>query len=105
MSPGKLAIDDPRFELILRDRGTFDLTEDDLPACDVVFIDGDHSRGAVLNDRLLGEAIVRRGGLIVYHDDNGLDSVDVSSVLDGLADGGAEIVHVTGTWLAFEVVK
>lgn len=104
-APGDLALDDARFELLLRDRGTFDLGADDLPACDVVFIDGDHSRAAVLNDRDLAKAIVRPGGLIVYHDDNGLEVVDVSRVLDGLADEGAEIVHVTGTWLAYEVVQ
>lgn len=102
---GELAIGDSRFELLLRDRGTFDLSGDDLPACDVVFIDGDHSRAAVLNDRALALAIVRPGGLIVYHDDNGLDVVDVSKVLDSLADEGAEIVHVRGSWLAYEVVR
>ncbi|SFM00594.1 Methyltransferase domain-containing protein [Bradyrhizobium sp. NFR13] len=100
--PGELAIGDKRFELLLRDRGTFDLTPDDLPSCDVVFIDADHSRPAVLNDRKLAKAIVRPGGLVVYHDDNGLEVVDVSLALDGLADEGAEIVHIAGTWLAFE---
>ena len=100
--PGELAIGDERFELLLRDRGTFDLTPDDLPSCDVVFIDADHSRVAVLNDRKLAKAIVRPGGMVVYHDDNGLEVVDVSLALDGLADDGAEIVHIAGTWLAFE---
>jgi predicted O-methyltransferase YrrM len=103
--PGELAIGDARFELLLRNRGTFDLAAEDLPACDVVFVDADHSRSAVLNDRRLAHAIVRPGGLIVYHDDNGLEVVDVSRVLDDLAEEGAEIVHVTGTWLAYEVVQ
>lgn len=103
--PGELALVDPRFELILRERGTFDLTADDLPACDVVFIDGDHSESAVLNDRSLAQRIVRPGGLIVYHDDNGLRTVDVSRVLDDLHERGADIQHVAGTWLAYEEVR
>lgn len=103
-APGGLAVGDPRFSLILRDRGTFDLVAEDLPSCDVVFIDGDHSRSAVLNDRNLARAIVRPGGLIIYHDDNGLEVVDVSATLDDLAEDGAGIVHVSGTWLAVEVM-
>lgn len=103
--PGELALGDERFELLLRNRGTFDLVADDLPACDVVFIDADHSRPAVLNDRELAKAIVRPGGIIIYHDDNGLEVVDVSKVLDSLAADGADIVHIAGTWLAYEAVS
>lgn len=101
---GELAAADPRFEVLLRDRGTFDLTAEDLPACDIVFVDADHSEAAVRNDRNLARSIVRPGGLIVYHDDNGLRTVDVSRVLDDLHDNGADIQHVAGTWLAFERV-
>ncbi len=88
----------------MRERGTLDLTAEDLPACDVVFIDGDHSVSAVLHDYALAKAIVRPGGIIVFHDDNGLPVVDVSLVLDSLCAGGADIQHVAGTWLAFERV-
>jgi predicted O-methyltransferase YrrM len=102
---GELALNDGRFELLLRRRGTFDLTADDLPECDLVFIDGDHSEAAVRHDRDLAWRVVRPGGLIVYHDDNGLRTVDVSRVLDVLSDGGADIQHVAGTWLAVERVK
>lgn len=102
--PGELALSDGRFELLLRERGTFDLTADDLPACDAVFIDGDHSEAAVLNDYALARAVVRSGGIIIFHDDNGLPVVDVSRVLDGLCERGANIQHVAGTWLAFEQV-
>jgi predicted O-methyltransferase YrrM len=103
--PGELALDDPQFELKLRPRGTFDLTAGDLPSCDLVFVDGDHSEAAVRHDRDLALRVVRSGGLIVYHDDNGLRTVDVSRVLDDLADGGADIQHVAGTWFAVERVK
>lgn len=102
--PGELALADSRFELVLSERGSFELTPADLPKCDAVFIDGDHSEAGVLNDYALAKAIVRPGGIIVFHDDNGLRTVDVSRVLDGLCDGGAEITHVAGTWLAFERV-
>lgn len=102
--PGELALDDKRFELMLRKRGTFDLSPKDLPECDLVFIDADHSEAAVRHDRELARAVVRPGGLIVYHDDNGLSVVDVSRVLDDLHDGGADIRHVAGTWLAVERV-
>lgn len=103
--PGDLALNDPRFELKLRKRGTFDLTPEDFPECDVVFIDGDHSEAAVRHDRNLALRIVRSGGLIVFHDDNGLGTVDVSRTLDDLHDRGADIRHVAGTWLAVERVQ
>lgn len=47
---------------------------------------------------------MRSGGIIVFHDDNGLDVVDVSRVLDDLHASGSDIQHVAGTWLAFERV-
>lgn len=102
--PGELALDNMKFELHLRERGTLDLTPADFPECDVVFIDGDHSEAAVRHDRDLAYRIVRSGGLIVFHDDNGLGTVDVSRVLDDLHDCGADIRHVAGTWLAVERV-
>ena len=102
--PGELALSDKRFELVLRARGSFDLSQADLPELDAIFIDGDHSEAAVLNDYALAKARVRRGGIIVFHDDNGLRTVDVSRVLDGLCERGADIKHVSGTWLAFERV-
>ncbi|MBR0687340.1 class I SAM-dependent methyltransferase [Bradyrhizobium manausense] len=102
--PGELALDDPRFRLLLARHGSHDLTEDDLPAACAAFIDGDHSAKGVRQDYRLAKARVRKGGIIIFHDDNGRDTVDVSVVLDDLADHGAEIIHVNGTWLAFERV-
>lgn len=102
--PGELALDDPRFRLLLARRGTFDLDARDLPACDVVFIDGDHSAEAVRADHMLAKELVRPGGLIIHHDDHDLGTVDVRAVLDALHDGGEEIIHVEGTWLAFQNV-
>ena len=82
-----------------------DLSPSDFPTCDFVFIDGGHDEATVRNDRNLARSILRPGGLIVYHDDNGLRTVDVSRVLDDLHDNGADIRHVSGTWLAFELVE
>src|SRR5699024_9932926 len=61
-NPGCLAEGLSQFELIVRDNGTFDLTANDFPRCDAVFIDADHSRAGVLNDRILALDIVKPGG-------------------------------------------
>lgn len=103
--PGELALGESRFELIVKPRGTFDLTAADLPPCDAVFIDADHSRDGVLNDRALALQVVSPGGLIIYHDDNELPVVEVTQTLNALCDEGVVIKHVEGTWLAFEVVE
>jgi predicted O-methyltransferase YrrM len=100
--PGHLVANDKRFSLIVRPRGSLDLTAADLPAADVVFIDGDHGREAVTHDSTLARAIVRSGGLIVWHDFHDLGTVDVRDVLHEFADMGQTITHVAGTWLAFE---
>lgn len=102
--PGELALGLPQFELIVRPRGTFELTAEDLPQCDAVFIDADHSRLGVLNDRELALQVVRPGGVIIYHDDNCLPVVEVTQALNDLCSQGAVIEHVAGTWLAFERV-
>lgn len=103
--PGHLAQDDHRFELILRPRGSFDLTAADLPAgVDVVFIDGDHSALGVRNDYALALEILRPRGLVIFHDDNGLPVVEVTQTLNELCDQGAQIIKVDGTWLAYEMI-
>lgn len=100
--PGELALHDPRFELIVRPRGTFDLVPTDLPAADVVFIDADHSRVAVEHDTALARSIVRSGGLVIWHDDNGRPVVEVTQTLNDLCSSGDPIHHVANTWLSFE---
>lgn len=102
--PGHLALDDPRFELILRPRGSLDLMPSDLPPCDAVFIDGDHGFEAVMHDSLLAASLVRSGGIVVWHDYHGADTVDVRRVLECFRRFGADIRHVEGTWLAFRRV-
>lgn len=102
--PGELALHDPRFRLIVRRHGSFDLKAEDLPLCDAVFIDADHSRAGVMNDYQLSLEIVRPGGIIIFHDDNCLPVVQVTETLNDLRSAGADIQHVAGTWLAFERV-
>jgi predicted O-methyltransferase YrrM len=101
--PGELALQDPRFELIVKPRGGFDL--DSIPKCDAVFIDADHSKEGVLNDYFLAKKAVRNGGIIIFHDDNCLPVVQVTETLDELVRCGADIKHVKDTWLSFEVQK
>lgn len=102
--PGALVLSDPRFDLIVRPRGSLDLTAEELAPCDAVFIDGDHGREAVLHDSLLARALVRPGGIIVWHDYHELGTVDVKAVLDEMYQAGDAIMHVEGTWLAYERV-
>jgi len=103
--PGELALHDPRFELIVRPRGTFDLRPEDLPQACAVFIDADHSRAGVVNDYELARAVVRKGGVIIFHDDNCLPTVQVTETLNELCAAGARIQHVAGTWISFEAVQ
>jgi|GEM_PF-593022 len=106
--PGYLALDDPRFMLVIIRRGSFDLTMDDLPEAGVVFIDGDHGAVAVASDHELATVLIRRngGGLIVHHDDHDEPSVDVRDTLDGIHQLCRQepIAHVLGTWLAVQRV-
>jgi len=102
-NPGAFALEDHRFSLILRTRGTWDLNPADLRTADVVFIDGDHSYHAVLNDTKLAKSIIRPGGMIIWHDYHQMPVVEVRQVLDHLyTDYGAKIHHVENTWLAFQ---
>jgi predicted O-methyltransferase YrrM len=103
--PGELVAADPRFQLVVRSRGSLDLTAADLAPCDAAFIDGDHGREAVLHDSALARALVRPGGIIVWHDYHDLGTVDVKAVLDDMSQAGAAIMRVDRTWLAFERVQ
>ncbi len=98
--PGRLAADDPRLEVVLRPRGTFDLTAAELGQFDAVFIDGDHGRAAVANDTALALAVLRPGGIALWHDYNDRP-VDVRAVLDEFAVQGLELTRVEGTWLVY----
>lgn len=103
--PGELALGDPRFELIVRPTGTFELTAADLPKCEALFIDADHSEVGVRNDTLLALELLEPGGVLIWHDDNTLPVVQVTQTLNAIsAETGLDIRHVQGTWLAFTYV-
>jgi len=102
--PGHLARHDPRFDIIIRPRGSLDLGPQDLPLVDATFIDGDHSERVVAHDSALARAITKRNGVIVWHDYNN-SNVGVQPVLDRLADEGWPIKHIAGTWLAYMKVE
>ncbi len=100
--PGIYAKADKRFDLLLSLRGTFDLMPSDIGGCDVFFIDGDHSVSGVQHDTMLAMKCVRPRGMIIWHDYHDLGTVGVREVLDALVQVGRKIVHVDGTWFAFE---
>lgn len=100
-NPGVLVAHDPRFELIMRRRGSLDLEPADLPSCDVAYIDGDHSYKVVTHDSQLARRVVRTGGIIIWHDVGNALTPDVEDALEDLTAVGWPIKRVTNTWLAF----
>jgi predicted O-methyltransferase YrrM len=94
---GAYAADDQRFFLLTSP--STELDADDLERCDAVFIDGDHSEAVVSHESMLARELVRKGGIIIWHD-YGNPSVEVTKVLDRLG-GTWPITSVDGSWLAF----
>jgi predicted O-methyltransferase YrrM len=95
---GTFASGDDRFYLL--SVPSIDLKPENLEPCDAVFIDGDHSFGAVMHDSLLARALLRSGGIIVWHDFNN-PGVEVTKALTQLSDDGWAIESVEGSWLAY----
>ena len=93
--PGHYAKIDPRFELLISQHGSLDFAE--LEPCDVVFIDGDHSKPVVAHDSALALAAVRKGGVIIWHD---YQSIHFNDVTEAVQDLDLPIQHIAGTWLA-----
>lgn len=104
VNPGSMVETYPQFELILRPRGSLDLSVADLALCNAAFIDGDHGYDAVLHDTMLATALVRPGGIIVWHDYHDLGTVDVKRALDELYDAGEKLTRVEGTWFVYQRV-
>lgn len=109
-NPGHYAQEHKAFELVLRARGSLDLMPQDLvpgdaPKFDAVFIDGDHSRAAVVRDSVLADYVVRPGGMIIWHDYHDLGTVDVRDVLhERESPWGTLMEHVEGTWIVMQRV-
>ena len=69
------------------------LSWDVLPALEpgtygLLFIDGDHSRGALMRDVTLGRPLLAPGGVIAAHDYGEAVNPDVRPLLDELYPGG-----------------
>lgn len=101
---GHYALHDSRFRLLVSRGGSFDIGSSDIGPMDVIFIDGDHGAEAVRHDTELARAIVRPGGIIIWHDYSNPEA-HVTAVLDEEIRRGHEIRHVEKTWLAFEKIK
>ena len=102
---GELVLGDSRFHLLIRPQGSLSLRRGELPVCDVMLIDGDHSAAAVRHDTWLADASVRSGGLILWHDyAPTLWSNDVNIVIDEMRAAGRDIRHIPDTWFAMEIV-
>jgi len=101
---GCYAAKDPRFTLLLRPRGAFDLAPDELGQIDFVFVDGNHTRACVQHDSQLARALVaREGGVIVWHDYKSPGNPDVPTVIHELNAIEDRIAWVQGTWCCFEI--
>jgi predicted O-methyltransferase YrrM len=96
-SPGCFA-DDARFFLHVSASQLLGLA--DLEPCDAAFIDGDHSRDAVMHDSRLARRLVKRGGVIVWHDYLN-PAVEVTGVIEQLAREGWPIDAIDNSWIAF----
>ena len=98
---GALVKDDERVKII-RKRSE-QLTAADLPAADLVYIDGGHDRETVLADTKLAREILAPGGVIVWHD-YGNDTVEVTGAIYDLNRAeGNHICRVGNTWVCFEM--
>jgi len=100
-NPGFEAIRNPKFRLVIKPRGSYDLGPTDLGELDAMFIDGDHSAEGVANDTKLALECVRPGGVVVWHDYYPGDKwLGVAKYLDELPMT-RRILRVQGTCLAY----
>jgi predicted O-methyltransferase YrrM len=98
MTIGLFALSDPRYQILIRDSMT--LQAEELEPIDAAFIDGDHSVIAVEHDSRLARALLRPGGVIVWHD-YGNPAVEATAALDHLIAEGWPIHFIEGTWIAY----
>ncbi|MBO1578119.1 class I SAM-dependent methyltransferase [Bacillus sp. XF8] len=81
---GEYVKDDPRVELIIKPNGSRDIKPSDLPTADLIFIDGDHSLEGVMLDTLLARQVIRKGGIICWHDYGNPPVIDVTIAINSL---------------------
>lgn len=103
---GECVQDDPRVEIIVKPNGTRDLVSTDLPAADLIFIDGDHSKAGVALDTLLARQVIRKGGIICWHDYGNHQVPGVTEVIDALnMNEGDHICLIEGTMICFQFCR
>lgn len=103
---GEMVKDDPRVEFILKPNGTRDLSPEDLPAANLIFIDGDHSKEGVLLDTILARQTIKRGGVICWHDYGNALVPDVSAAIDELnLKEGNHICLIQNGFLCFQLCR
>jgi len=99
---GHHAEGDPRFDLRLSERGSFDLQPGSLQDYEFAFIDGDHSPEGVRHDTAIAKAAIRYG-VICWHD-YGRSPARVTEVIDDMnRREGNHICRVTSTSMCFEI--
>lgn len=104
--PGAAVRSDPRFQLIIKPRGSYDVKPAELlPKFDAIFIDGDHSCAGVANDTALADQVINSGGVIIWHDYKVKGGACVKQLVDGWVAKGRNIELVPGTWLAFHRIQ
>jgi len=79
-------------------RGSSDMTVPNIEtAFDLAFIDGDHTREAVLRDAEMARAKLKEGGVLVFHDYGRPGDEGVTAAVDTLLKGGAELIDCCET--------
>lgn len=96
--PAQFVVADPRFNLILRPRGSFDVTAAELGKFDVVFVDGDHMLWGIMHDTGLAKRCATK--LIIWHDYTDLEAKPFIDFLRGYLP----IVHRVGTSVAYSKI-
>jgi SAM-dependent methyltransferase len=75
------------------------------PVFDLIFIDGDHSREAVLADAEKATNLLRPGGVLCFHDFRSPADPGVTKAVEDLIDKGGELINVVGTLACFGLTK
>ncbi|WP_078412207.1 class I SAM-dependent methyltransferase [Priestia abyssalis] len=103
---GECVKDDSRVELIIKPNGSRDLTSADLTAADLIFIDGDHSLNGVLLDTQLARQVIRKGGIICWHDYGNELVPSVSEAIDSLNEKeNDQICLIENGYLCFQFCR
>lgn len=93
---------EPKIEQLFGDSARFSIWLDDEEQFDFLFVDGCHSYEYCLNDSLRALAMVRPGGVIVWHDYGTPHWPGVTAALDDLRRNSSAFAclrHVAGTSL------